>query len=352
MNYHLARGAQIKPQKVVIYGPEGIGKSTFLTHFPTPVFIDTEGSTAKLDVLRTPKPESWEMLLGMVRDARDGAFDPWGMQTLAIDTADWAESLCAASVCSKYKVSGIEDFGYGKGYTYLEEEFGRLLNLLQEVIDRGYHVAISAHSALSKFEQPDAQGAYDRYSLKLEKKTASLLKEWADTLLFANYETIVYEASDGMAKKHKASGQTRVMYTTHNACWDAKNRDGLAEKLPFDYAQIAPYIPLTEKTSVCLPQEPVREAVEAAAPVVVPAEPKTQEAPAPSVREVPKSALAQLMQTNGVKPEELQAAVAFRGFYPGDTPIANYDPEFVDGVLIAAWDQVFGIINRMRGNKE
>lgn len=30
-------------KKVVFYGPEGIGKSTFASKFPDPLFIDTEG---------------------------------------------------------------------------------------------------------------------------------------------------------------------------------------------------------------------------------------------------------------------------------------------------------------------
>lgn len=48
--------------KVVIYGPEGIGKSTFASQFPGTVFIDTEGSTDNMDVSRLNKPSSYTML--------------------------------------------------------------------------------------------------------------------------------------------------------------------------------------------------------------------------------------------------------------------------------------------------
>lgn len=41
--------------------------------------------------------------------------------------------------------SSIEEFGYGKGYTYVQEEFGRLLNLLTEVIKVGVNVVLTAH---------------------------------------------------------------------------------------------------------------------------------------------------------------------------------------------------------------
>lgn len=48
----ITRGKIQKAKKVVIYGPEGIGKSTFAARFPGAVFIDTEGSTNDMDVAR------------------------------------------------------------------------------------------------------------------------------------------------------------------------------------------------------------------------------------------------------------------------------------------------------------
>ena len=59
----IIKGKIKKAKKVVIYGPEGIGKSTFASKFPDPVFIDTEGSTNDMDVARLPRPTSWIMLL-------------------------------------------------------------------------------------------------------------------------------------------------------------------------------------------------------------------------------------------------------------------------------------------------
>lgn len=129
--------------KVVIYGPEGIGKSTLAAKFPRPLFIDTEGSTRHMDVQRTERPTSWAMLLELVRCIKA---DPGLCSTLVIDTADWAEQLCITSICDSKRISGIEDMGYGKGYVYVAEEFGRLLNLLEEAVDNGIHVVLTAHA--------------------------------------------------------------------------------------------------------------------------------------------------------------------------------------------------------------
>lgn len=223
--------------KVVIYGPEGIGKSTLAARFPRPLFIDTEGSTRHMDVQRTERPTSWAMLMNMVRCIKS---DPSVCSTLVIDTADWAEQLCISGICAGKQLTGIEDMGYGRGYVYLAEEFGRLLNLLEEVVVSGIHVVLTAHAMMRKFEQPDEMGAYDRWELKLQKKTAPLVKEWADLLLFANYKTLSV-ATDDKGKRFKAQGGRRVMYTSHHPCWDAKNRLGLPEELPLDYAPLAQY---------------------------------------------------------------------------------------------------------------
>ena len=115
----ITRGRIPCAKKVVIYGPEGIGKSTFASQFPDPVFIDTEGSTNSMDVARLPKPTSWQMLLEEIQYVKS---HPDVCRTLVIDTIDWAESMCIQSICDQHKKSGIEDFGYGNGYVYVKEE--------------------------------------------------------------------------------------------------------------------------------------------------------------------------------------------------------------------------------------
>lgn len=319
--------------KVVVYGPEGIGKSTLAAHFPRPVFIDTEGSTRHMDVSRTDKPSSWTMLMEQVQYIRS---NPGVCSTLVIDTADWAEQLCIASICADKKLSGIEDMGYGKGYVYLAEEFGRLLNLLEEIVGRGVHVVLTAHAMMRKFEQPDEMGAYDRWELKLQKKTSALVKEWSDLLLFANYKTMSV-ATDEKGKKFKAQGGRRVMYTSHHPCWDAKNRLGLPEELPLDFSALAQYI-----APAAAPATPVTP------PSAPPPSPAPQEETKPQDNAEALKALRDLMQANDVREYEIQAAFAARGYFPGDTPLDNLPGDFIQGVLVGAWSQVWGWIQANR----
>lgn len=397
----ITSGKIVGAQKTVVYGPEGIGKSTFASRFPNPVFIDTEGSTKHMDVPRTPKPSSWTMLLEQVRYFKA---NPYLYDTLVIDTADWAEQLCMTEICAKSQKKSIEDFGYGKGYIYLAEEFGRLLNLLEDIIEVGMNVVITAHAQMRKFEQPEEMGAYDRWELKLQKKTAPLLKEWADMVLFANYEIYVINVDNqGVQKgKNKAQGGKRVMYTTHTPSWDAKNRHSLDLKLNFDYKEIAHCI--VTKEGIRQPSNEIQEPPETPKEVQqskliaeenkyyyhpesessfkiakgeeIPIgsmdfelsheitkeeyeiknkqpkdEPNKKEPPKNDLEGVPKP-LADLMVPNNVTVEEIQQVVAGRGYYPPDTPIDNYDPNFISGVLVGAWGQVYKMIEDLRRNSE
>ena len=358
-------GIQNKPVKAVIYGPEGIGKSTFASKFPAPLFIDTEGSTSRLNVARTDPPSSLAMLSSMLTEL---AQNNHGYKTLVLDTADWAERLCIKAVCDKNSKTGIEDFGYGKGFTYVYEEMGRILNQLTTIWEHGMNIVITAHAAIRKFEQPDEMGAYDRWELKLinapKCNVCAMIKEWADMVIFANYKTFAV-AVDKDGKKHKAQGGERVMYTTHSPCWDAKNRFDLAPELPFDFGQIAhifgaqPATVSKNETVQQVVQQNVQPVQQTAQQTVTP----QQTAPAQQVQEqfdadgfedmtprqlnipdsLPKE-LKDLMQANGVDESDIRLVCSQRGYFTYDTPVTAYPPEFVMGCLVGAWAQMLPLI--------
>lgn len=328
----ITRGRKKQAERVVVYGPEGIGKSTFAAAFPDPLFIDTEGSTSDLDVARLPDPKTWNDVVSEIGYVLQ---HPECCKTLVIDTADWSEKLCARFVCEKKQVSGIEEFGYGKGYVYLAEEFQRFLRALNKVSSLGIHVVLTAHAQMRKFEQPDEAGAYDRWELKLEKKTAPLLKEWATMLLFANYKTLVIKDSNNKAK---ARGGKRVMYTEHHPCWDAKNRKGLPAELPFSFDSIAEHI-----------ASDLREETPKKVPAQVKAEPDPQAEFIPTKQELLME-VHKRMNDGGYDDELIRRAVASRNYYPVNTKVSDYSLEFIQGVLIGAWDKISAVMDDMIQN--
>lgn len=367
----IIRGKLPGAKKTVVYGPEGIGKSTFVSKFPEPLFIDTEGSTKDMDVARTPTPSSWSMLMGQARYIIDNNI----CKTIIVDTADWAEALCINHICDKNQKDSIEAFGYGKGYVYVQEEFGRFLNLLEEAVKKGINVVLTAHARMRKFEQPDELGAYDRWEMKLSKNVAPIVKEWADMVLFCNYKTMVINVDGQGAQKgkNKAQGGKRVMFTSHHPCWDAKNRYNLPAECELNYEEIRHIIeiPETARNEAPVMQQQAEPApVKKDSPVPLPdfmsipqtadeevdfhseAEKETQVPEAFKLPESIPKALRDLMEANLVSEEEIQAVVAKEGYYPKDMPIQNYPEEFLYGCLVTAWEKVYRCIKELRKSYE
>lgn len=307
---NITKGRIDRAVKTVIYGSEGIGKSTFASHYPDPVFIDTEGGTAQMDIRRIEKPATWNELIADIEEVA---------KTLVIDTADWAEQLCVAHVCEKYKQNSIESFGYGKGYTYLAEEWARFLAACDKVIAAGIHVVIVAHAKQRKQELPDEAGAFDRWEMKLTKQVAPLLKEWADLLLFLNYRTYVVTTE---TNSKKAQGGKRVMFTTHHPCWDAKNRHGLPDELDLDFKNIAHIY-------------------------------KTGTAKAP-VAEDNTAAIDQLNEKLVSAPftgDDLLAFVKSKGHHKDAAALSDIPAKFITGWILKYWDQITEALANSQSDK-
>lgn len=222
----ITTGKKARPQKVCLYGPEGVGKTTLAADMPSPIFIDAEGGTDHIDVSRTEvrtMGEIRESIQWLKREKHD-------FKTVVLDTIDWVEKRLIDEVCATYKVDSIEkvDGGYGKGYTILEEQMMKFLGELDAIRAKGMHVVLLAHSKIQKHEDPELGSAYDRYILKLEKKTSGLIKEWVDALLFYRFKTVTAERATGSTR---GVAKGREIATCRHAAFDAKNRHGLPEKI-------------------------------------------------------------------------------------------------------------------------
>jgi hypothetical protein len=222
---NIVKGKQKQAVRAVIYGVEGIGKSTFAAGLPSPLFLDLEKGTSHLDISRV-EIDTWSDLEAALNECLTTDFE-----TIVIDTADWAEAACAEVVLKKHGKKSIEDFGFGKGYVILAEEFRKVIAKAEALISRGKNVVFLAHSKVVRQSPPDQTDGFDRYELKLAKQVAPILKEWADLLGFANFRSQVVEGTDGRTKA--TGGKERILHLEHSAAWDAKNRFNLPASVPF-----------------------------------------------------------------------------------------------------------------------
>ena len=227
---NVTRGVIESPLRTLIYGTEGIGKTTWAAGAPAPIFISAEKGTEMVDCARYPEAQTWPDVFEALADLRSGAHE---FQTVVIDSLDWAEGLLWGFICRRDGKSHIEDYDYGKGYVVALGEWRRLLAEIEGLQSaRGTHVILVAHAILTNYPNPMGSN-YDRYGLKLQDSkrasAAGLVKEWCQDALFANYDDTTYK--DGKQIKGIGTG-ARIVYTSHHAAYDAKNRHDLPEKLP------------------------------------------------------------------------------------------------------------------------
>jgi hypothetical protein len=275
MPLNIIRGKKAGAIRAVIYGTEGIGKSTLAAQIPGAVIIDTEDGTGQIDAARVLALD-WRAIEHAVKEL---TADPQGFSAVVIDTADWLEKALIEHVLRQAGKKSIEDFGYGKGYTILQEHVVRFLGSVDQLVAKGVHVVFVAHSKVTRTSPPDQTDGYDRFELKLTKQVAPLLKEWADLVLFCNYRVQIVEGTDGRLKAQ--GGRERIMHAVHSAAWDAKNRFGLPDELPMEFAKIAHLFTGAPARPAAEAKATAAESALLADPAPMPA-PKAAAAPAPA----------------------------------------------------------------------
>ncbi len=243
---NVVRGRSNKPPRVVIYGVGGIGKTTFASDAPNPIFLCTEEGTGALDVARfEPEPgrtvlASWNELLDCIDALLTQEHE---FQTVVLDSIDFAEPLLWSHVGANVpddkgrKVESIVDYGFMKGERVHAPRFLReLLAGLDALHSKGIGVILIAHNKIKRFEPPDAP-AYDRYQLKLDDAAAAIVYDWADFVGFAQYKVHVKTEGKGFDERTRALGTgERILYTEERPAWAAKNRYGLPSELPLSWA--------------------------------------------------------------------------------------------------------------------
>lgn len=246
MALKISKGVIAGAVKVLVYGVAGVGKTTFASEFPKPLFLDLDRGSEKLDVERVEGLQEWPDFVSTLREIAETLVrgEDFPYQTVVIDTADKAAEMCSRYICNRDGKKNIEDYGYGKGYGFLAASFSTdFLVWTQAIVDAGVNVVIIGHSMQRQAVNPDTAEAYDHWELKLPGKNANsigaLVKEWADMVLFA-YQTTDVINKDG---KKVARNLRRMMRTQTSPFADAKTRFDLPEVLPFSYEEIKKYIP-------------------------------------------------------------------------------------------------------------
>lgn len=353
-------GKKSTPVKGILYGVAGIGKTTFASKWPKPLFLDVEQGSWQLDVARVI-PKSYAEFKDCVRQLQA---DAMGYQTLVIDSADWLEQMIVKHICQEAGISSIEKYekGYGKGWTKVAEDWGQLLDQLDRLrLTKGMNILFIVHSRVKRYEPADDTG-YDRYTLTMSERSSEVLKKWSDLMLFVKYDTFTVE--DNGKIKVKGSGK-RIMFSQFCPWCDAKSRYPLPDKMPFEFAQIEKIFamePLPEpKAPEKAPESPA-DAPKAETPPATPAAvelpPMPAETPPEGAPDAPadpekSDLLAQvedLIKSSGVGYGEVAAELERKGVVPAGTPLGNYNSATLRRI-VAGWSAIVHNINLHKKDK-
>lgn len=242
----LVSGPRLLPPRVVVYGPQGIGKTTFAAGSRRPIFLPTERGADVVGPDRiTSRPdvdgavlESWEDFYGALCSVAQEKHD---YATVVVDSADWLERLIFQDVVDKYekKIANIEDIGYAKGYVFAMERWRAVLTQLDACVSRGMAVVIVAHATIRRFDSPEVE-PFDRYGIKLHEgkgdgkaNASALLTEWADVVGFCCEETKTKSTEVGFKQEVRRGWSTgkRVMRVVAQPGFVAKNRYGIKDAI-------------------------------------------------------------------------------------------------------------------------
>lgn len=250
----IRRGRASRPPRLLIYGTEGIGKSTFAAAAPRPVFIPTEDGLDGIDCARFPTATSSQAVM----DALDAlAREEHDFETVVLDSADWLERLIHDRVCRDSGVTAIEkaDGGYGRGYLIALSHWRWVVARLDVLRERrGMAAIVIAHAKVERFEDPESP-PYDRHVPRLNKHAAALLCEWSDAVLFATRRMRTQTEDGGFGRRRTTAhalgkdGGERVLRCVGGPACVAKNRFGLAAELPLEWAAFQEAFVLSQPTS-------------------------------------------------------------------------------------------------------
>jgi hypothetical protein len=249
----IIKGKEEKPLRQIVYGLDGVGKTHYVYGADGIIVLAFEDGQSEFDGQKIP-------LFGKDRGFLDGIdaerliyanHKKLGIKTVGIDSLDRLEEKIFAHVCKTNKVDSIEQIGFGKGYVMALHHWQTFLSGLDSLRALGLDIVLIGHSQIVKIDDPTTE-AYDRHDIKLDKRVRGMVREWADFVSYAQFETHSFKAGEKFGQSvYKASSTgNRIMHTVQQPAFEAKSRVSIPSPIPLDWKTFKSEIAKARKGSV------------------------------------------------------------------------------------------------------
>jgi len=215
--------AHVRAPKGIVYGPPGVGKTTFGANTHKPLIVDCENGAAHMRCDRTPYLSNWPSIRSWLDALAAGDH---GYGTVVVDSVDWLlrrlEEHVSGVDGDERKMSQTMNRshgGYGNGKQVLKNYvYQYLLPMLDRIVNSGVAVVLLAHSARHEVTSIDG--------VTVEKSSPDIHADLVNTMI---------EWSDFVAAARINVNGVREMILCESPQQLAKNRYGITAPLMLDW---------------------------------------------------------------------------------------------------------------------
>lgn len=231
-------GSRLHEMKWLIYGPAGIGKSTFLSRAAaagrSPLFLHTDPGLRFIKAYKKPIlgwPQFQDVAGGLVRAAERGDALPYSM--VVLDTVDILFRQARKYVCDKRGIEHISDEEWGKGYDIVRDEFELQLARLAALDQYGIGLGMISHS-----KDVEIKGRAIRTN-----KIVPTVPSQAYAMISGLCDVIGYCGYSNERADRQDEGLGRMIHFEPDETFEAKDRTGLLpKKCKLDFDVVRQYL--------------------------------------------------------------------------------------------------------------
>ncbi len=216
----ITKGKVIKPFHSLLYGPPKIGKTHLALQAKNPLIIDADDGSSQFDCDRI-SVTSYDVLLNALREA----FKSENYDTVIIDSVTAIDRILTEHLLKEHNWDNMLALDYGKCFEHLYSEWKKLLNIVEQLKNKGKNIIWIGHQKIVTVKDPMLD-SYEKLDLEISKLALKELMSRTDAILYYRWKINVVK--DEKTKKVRGlSNGTRQIFTKENASFVAGNRYNL-----------------------------------------------------------------------------------------------------------------------------